>query len=170
MSTFNTANLDDKTLYHLYDENEFSDDKGRTLSSTQRSHSKHPWLAHLPLAKHLSQRVQADVEPDALPSTTAWSAFAERLQLMKMQAQLMSELLDDCRRGSYRDVSWYALAACTAAISYAVNPHDQRPNRLASGLFDDIALTWLATRIAGSELKTYCAFKGYDVHAYFPAN
>ncbi|MET0389623.1 MAG: hypothetical protein ABW321_26860 [Polyangiales bacterium] len=61
MSTIRTANLDDKTLYHLYDENEFSDGEHAVTPVARGLNSKHPWMFGEMLAKRFLDTERRDV-------------------------------------------------------------------------------------------------------------
>ncbi len=67
----------------------------------------------------------------------------------------------DYANGTYRNVSWRAIAALAAAILYVVSPIDLVPDFLGPLGFTDVvlvlALTW---GLVKRELRTYCAWKG----------
>ena len=97
-------------------------------------------------------------------------AIPERMHRAARQAQLVLELLEDVRSGSYRDVRWYSVTVAAAALLYVVSPADIIPDVLPLvGSFDDIALIALAVRLLRRDLRAYCKFKGYPEEQYFDA-
>ncbi|WP_242395049.1 YkvA family protein [Anaeromyxobacter oryzisoli] len=115
-------------------------------------------------------RAATDVTPESLPRTAAraarflsrppWYARAAPAAI-RSKLRLLWMVVRDYANGSYRKVSWRAVAALAAAIVYVVSPIDLVPDFLGPlGLTDDalvLALTW---GLVKRELRTYCAWKG----------
>lgn len=84
------------------------------------------------------------------------------------QTQLVLELIDDFRAGTYRAIPWRSLAIVIGVLLYTVSPADVLPDTLPLlGALDDISLIALATRFIERDLKAYCRFKGYNQDEYF---
>jgi uncharacterized membrane protein YkvA (DUF1232 family) len=84
------------------------------------------------------------------------------------QSELVLELVDDFRSGTYRAIPWHSVAVLVGVLLYTVNPADVVPDviPLVGGL-DDVTLIALAIRLARKDLIKYCEFKGYDTDKYF---
>jgi uncharacterized membrane protein YkvA (DUF1232 family) len=92
----------------------------------------------------------------------------ERMHLAANQTQLVLELIDDVKSGTYRGIPWRHVAMLSAIALYAVSPADIVPDFIpVLGSLDDVVLMALATRIARDQLRAYCRFKGYRVEQYF---
>ena len=80
---------------------------------------------------------------------------------LRAKVRLLWMVLRDYADGSYRKVSWKAVAAVAAAVVYVVSPFDLIPDFLVPiGWTDDllvIALTW---GLVKRELRAYCDWKG----------
>ena len=80
---------------------------------------------------------------------------------LRAKLRLLWMVLRDYADGSYRKVSWKAVAAVAAAVVYVVSPFDLIPDFLVPiGWTDDllvIALTW---GLVKRELRAYCDWKG----------
>jgi uncharacterized membrane protein YkvA (DUF1232 family) len=84
------------------------------------------------------------------------------------QTQLVLELIDDFRAGTYRAIPWRSLVILIAVLLYTVSPADVVPDVVPLfGALDDISLIALATRFVERDLKAYCRFKGYSEDDYF---
>ncbi len=84
------------------------------------------------------------------------------------QTELVLELIDDFRDGTYREIPWRKMALLVGAALYAINPADVIPNAIPLiGTMDDLAVVALVTRLLKKDLKAYCEFKGYPVDDYF---
>lgn len=95
-------------------------------------------------------------------------AIPERMQKVTNQAQLVLELIDDYRDGTYREVPWRSLAVAAAALLYSVSPGDVIPDVIPwIGQIDDAFVLGLAMRIIQTDLEAYCRFKGYALEKYF---
>jgi uncharacterized membrane protein YkvA (DUF1232 family) len=94
----------------------------------------------------------------------------DRMHLAANQTQLVLELIDDVKSGTYRSIPWRYVAMLSAIALYAVSPADIVPDFIpVLGSLDDVVLMALATRIAGKQLRAYCSFKGYPAEQYFGA-
>jgi uncharacterized membrane protein YkvA (DUF1232 family) len=92
----------------------------------------------------------------------------ENMHRMANQTRLVLELIDDFRDGTYREISWRAVALLVGGLLYTVSPADVVPDVLPFlGKLDDLAVLTLVTRLVNQDLRNYCAFKGYDVDEYF---
>jgi len=92
----------------------------------------------------------------------------ERMHLAANQTQLVLELIDDVKSGTYRSIPWRHVAMLSAIALYAVSPADIVPDFIpVLGSLDDVVLMALATRIARDQLRAYCRFKGYRAEQYF---
>lgn len=84
------------------------------------------------------------------------------------QTQLVLELIDDFRAGTYRAIPWRSMVILIAVLLYTVSPADVVPDVVPLfGALDDISLIALATRFVERDLKAYCRFKGYSEDDYF---
>jgi len=84
------------------------------------------------------------------------------------QTQLVLELVDDFRAGTYRAIPWRSLVIIIGVLLYTVSPADVLPDTLLIvGALDDISLIALATRFVERDLRAYCRFKGYSEDDYF---
>lgn len=92
----------------------------------------------------------------------------DNMHRMANQTRLVLELIDDFRDGTYRAISWRAVALLVGGLLYTVSPTDVVPDVVPFlGSLDDLAVMALVTRMVKGDLKKYCAFKGYDLEAYF---
>jgi uncharacterized membrane protein YkvA (DUF1232 family) len=92
----------------------------------------------------------------------------ERMHRAANQTQLVLELIDDVKSGTYRSIPWRHVAMLSGIALYAVSPADIVPDFIpVLGSLDDVVLMALATRIASKQLRAYCRFKGYPVEQYF---
>jgi len=84
------------------------------------------------------------------------------------QAQLVLELIDDARAGSYRELPWHTLLIASAAALYALSPADLIPDAIpVLGVLDDALVLAVATRVVREDLRRYCRFKGYTEADFF---
>jgi uncharacterized membrane protein YkvA (DUF1232 family) len=92
----------------------------------------------------------------------------ERMHLAANQTRLVLELIDDVKSGIYRSIPWRYVALLSAIALYAVSPADIVPDFIpVLGSIDDVILMAVGTRIASTQLRAYCRFKGYPVEQYF---
>jgi uncharacterized membrane protein YkvA (DUF1232 family) len=91
-----------------------------------------------------------------------------RMHLVARQTRLLLELIEDFRRGRYREVPWSTVAVASAGVLYTVSPADLVPDALPFlGALDDMAVIAVATRFIRGDLERYCRFKGYPAEEYF---
>lgn len=91
-----------------------------------------------------------------------------RMRKVANQTQLVVELIDDVRDGTYRDLSWRSVAIASAGLLYSVSPADVVPEFIPFlGALDDMVVMALTTRWIERDLRAYCRFKGYTESSYF---
>lgn len=91
-----------------------------------------------------------------------------RMRKVVNQTELVLELIDDFRDGTYREVPWHSVAIASAGLLYSVSPADVIPEFIPLlGSLDDMVLMAVATRAIEKELRAYCRFKGYVESDYF---
>ena len=92
----------------------------------------------------------------------------KRMRKVANQTQLVVELIDDVRDGTYRDLSWRSIAIVSAGLLYSVSPADVIPEFIPFlGALDDMVVMAFATRWVERDLRAYARFKGYTESAYF---
>ena len=92
----------------------------------------------------------------------------EKLNKLVNQVKLLYELIRSYIDGTYREVPWVSIATAVAAVVYFLSPIDLVPDMIPGiGYIDDLLVVRFALTAIGSDLKTYCEFKGYDVAKYF---
>lgn len=92
----------------------------------------------------------------------------KRMRKVANQTQLVLELIDDVRDGTYRDISWRSIAIVSAGLLYSVSPADLIPEFVPLlGALDDMAVMALVTHWVERDLRAYTKFKGYSESAYF---
>jgi uncharacterized membrane protein YkvA (DUF1232 family) len=92
----------------------------------------------------------------------------DKLKKVVNQVKLLYELVRSYIDGSYREVPWISIATAVAAVVYFLAPIDLLPDMIPGiGYIDDIVVIRFALMALGSDLRTYCEAKGYDVTKYF---
>jgi uncharacterized membrane protein YkvA (DUF1232 family) len=92
----------------------------------------------------------------------------EKLKKLVNQIKLLYELIRAYIDGSYREVPWTSIATAVAAIVYFLAPIDLIPDAIPGiGYLDDLLVIRFALTAIGSDLKTFCDFKGYELSKYF---
>jgi uncharacterized membrane protein YkvA (DUF1232 family) len=92
----------------------------------------------------------------------------EKLKKLVNQVKLLNELIRSYIDGSYREVPWVSIAMAVAAIVYFLAPIDLIPDVIPGiGYIDDIVVVRFALTAIGSDLRTFCEWKGYDIKKYF---
>ncbi|HET8940070.1 MAG TPA: YkvA family protein [Polyangiales bacterium] len=92
----------------------------------------------------------------------------EKLKKVVNQVKLLYELIRSYIDGSYREVPWMSIATAVAAVVYFLAPIDLIPDVIPGiGYIDDIFVIRFALNALGSDLKTFCEWKGYDLTKYF---
>jgi uncharacterized membrane protein YkvA (DUF1232 family) len=95
-------------------------------------------------------------------------AVPRQMHLVANQTELVLELIDDFRAGTYRDVSWGSMALLVGGLLYTVSPADVIPDAIpVLGSLDDLMVLAIVTRSANRQLRAYCRFKGYAESEYF---
>jgi uncharacterized membrane protein YkvA (DUF1232 family) len=92
----------------------------------------------------------------------------EKLKKVVNQIKLLYELIRSYIDGSYREIPWISIATAVAAVIYFLAPIDLIPDVIPGiGYVDDLLVARFALSAIGSDLKTFCEFKGYDLSKYF---
>lgn len=92
----------------------------------------------------------------------------DKLKKLVNQVKLLYELIRSYIDGSYREVPWISIATAVAAVVYFLAPIDLLPDAIPGiGYIDDLFVIRFALTALGSDLKTYCEWKGYDLTKYF---
>ena len=92
----------------------------------------------------------------------------EKLKKVVNQVKLLYELVRSYIDGTYREIPWVSIATAVAAIVYFLAPIDLIPDVIPGiGYVDDLLVGRFALTAIGSDLKTFCEFKGYDLTKYF---
>lgn len=74
--------------------------------------------------------------------------------------KLMFGMLQDYRKGEYRQVPWFTIAAMGLTLLYIFNPLDILPDFLPGiGYVDDFALFTVALRFVQTDLHSYLDWK-----------
>ena len=92
----------------------------------------------------------------------------DKLNKLVNQVKLLYEFIRSYIDGSYREIPWISIATAVAAVVYFLAPIDLIPDMIPGiGYIDDLLVVRFALTAIGSDLRTYCEFKGYDVSKYF---
>jgi uncharacterized membrane protein YkvA (DUF1232 family) len=92
----------------------------------------------------------------------------EKLKKVVNQVKLLYELIRAYIDGTYREIPWVSIATAVAAVVYFLAPIDLIPDAIPGlGYIDDIFVIRFALTALGSDLKTFCEWKGYDLTKYF---
>lgn len=92
----------------------------------------------------------------------------DKLNKLVNQAKLLYELIRSYIDGSYREIPWISIATAAAALVYFLSPIDLVPDMIPGiGYIDDLLVVRFALTAIGSDLRTFCEFRGYDVSKYF---
>lgn len=119
------------------------------------------------ISENLGRRYLELLGGDGRVSETVRSV-PKRMRKVANQTQLVVELIDDVRDGTYRDLPWRSVAIVSAGLLYSVSPADLIPEFVPFlGALDDMVVMAFATRWIERDLKAYCRFKGYSESAYF---
>ena len=74
--------------------------------------------------------------------------------------KLLFELVNDYRKGEYREIPWTSIAAIIGALLYVFNPFDVIPDFIpVFGLMDDAAVVALCLRAIDGDLQAYKKWK-----------
>lgn len=92
----------------------------------------------------------------------------DKLNKLVNQVKLLYELIRSYIDGSYREIPWISIATAAAAVVYFLAPIDVLPDVIPGiGYLDDLLVVRFALLAIGTDLRTYCEFKGYEVSKYF---
>lgn len=92
----------------------------------------------------------------------------DKLGKVVNQVKLLYELIRSYIDGSYREIPWISIATAAAAVVYFLAPIDLVPDMIPGiGYIDDLLVVRFALTAIGSDLRTFCEYKGYDVSKYF---
>lgn len=74
--------------------------------------------------------------------------------------KLLFELVNDYRKGVYRQIPWTSIAAIVGALLYVLSPIDLIPDFIpVFGLLDDAAVVALCLKAIDSDLQVYKQWK-----------
>ncbi|MCL6218388.1 YkvA family protein [Zunongwangia pacifica] len=74
--------------------------------------------------------------------------------------KLMYAMLNDYRKGIYKDVPWFTIAAIAFSFLYILNPLDVVPDFIPGlGYIDDFAIITFAIRFIESDIHKYLDYK-----------
>lgn len=74
--------------------------------------------------------------------------------------KLLFELVNDYRKGVYREIPWASIAAIVAALLYVLSPIDLIPDFIPGfGLVDDAAVVTLCLKAIIGDLQAYKRWK-----------
>lgn len=74
--------------------------------------------------------------------------------------KLMFGMIQDYKKGDFRQVPWFTIAAIGLTLLYVLNPMDMLPDFLPGvGYVDDFALFTIAIRFIESDLHSYLDWK-----------
>lgn len=74
--------------------------------------------------------------------------------------KVMFGMLNDYRRGSYKNVPWFTIAAITFSLLYVLNPFDLIPDFIPGiGYIDDFAVLTFGLRFIETDLHSYLDWK-----------
>jgi uncharacterized membrane protein YkvA (DUF1232 family) len=92
----------------------------------------------------------------------------DKLKRLVNQVKLLNELIRSYIDGTYREVPWVSIATAVAALVYFLAPIDLIPDMIPGiGYIDDILVVRFALTAIGSDLRTFCEWKGYELRKYF---
>lgn len=76
------------------------------------------------------------------------------------ELKLLYELVNDYRKGVYRQIPWTSIAAIVGALLYVLSPIDLIPDFIpVFGLLDDAAVVALCLKAIDSDLQVYKQWK-----------
>lgn len=74
--------------------------------------------------------------------------------------KLLFELVNDYRKGEYREIPWTSIAAIIGALLYVLSPIDLIPDFIpVIGLLDDAAVVALCLKAIDGDLQAYKKWK-----------
>ncbi|MFC4728020.1 YkvA family protein [Coralloluteibacterium thermophilus] len=90
------------------------------------------------------------------------SKFGEKgpLRAFLGDARTLFAMLNDYRRGAYRDLPWTSIAATVATLLYVLSPIDAIPDFIpVLGLVDDAMIVGLCLKAIGTDLDRYTQWR-----------
>ena len=97
-----------------------------------------------------------------------YNKLPPKLTKLVNQVKLLYELIRAYVDGSYREVPWASIAMAVAATVYFLSPIDLIPDALpVIGLLDDALVVRFTLSAIQSDLREFCAWKGYELDKYF---
>jgi uncharacterized membrane protein YkvA (DUF1232 family) len=138
-------------------------------------HSKDPEIDEAALQERVKRGAAKLTEEDARRVVSRhreldekFKHVPERLKKVVSQVKLLYELIRAYIDGSYREIPWVSIATAVAALIYFLAPIDLIPDVIPGiGYVDDLLVVRFALTAIGSDLKTFCEWKGYDLTKYF---
>jgi uncharacterized membrane protein YkvA (DUF1232 family) len=84
------------------------------------------------------------------------------------RVRLALECLRDVRDGRYGAIPWKTAGSLAVALTYFLLPMDAVPDVLpVVGFVDDAAVLGLVFTAVEHDLRSYCAWRGFDAADYF---
>ena len=114
------------------------------------------------LKKGVAQVKDGDVEIAAKNQEKIEDKIVNASTLRKYTelGKLMFGMLQDYRKGAYKDVPWFTIASIVFALLYVLNPLDLMPDFIPGlGYVDDFAVLTVALRFIETDLHKYLDWK-----------
>jgi uncharacterized membrane protein YkvA (DUF1232 family) len=84
------------------------------------------------------------------------------------RVRLAFDCVNDVRAGRYEAIPWKSAASLAVALAYFLLPFDAVPDVLPlSGFVDDAAVLGMVFTAVEHDLRSYCAWRGFDAADYF---
>jgi len=75
-------------------------------------------------------------------------------------SKLMLQMLNDYRKGNYRDVPWLTISSMVFTLLYVLNPMDLIPDFITIiGYLDDITVLAIGLNLVETDIKKYLDWK-----------
>ena len=92
------------------------------------------------------------------------------LRVLANRVRLALACLNDVRNGRYDAIPWKTAGSLAVVLAYFLLPLDAIPDILpVSGFVDDAAVFSLVFAAVEHDLRSYCAWRGFDAADYFEA-
>ncbi|MBE7639693.1 DUF1232 domain-containing protein [Salegentibacter sp. BLCTC] len=114
------------------------------------------------LKKGVAQVKDGDVELAAKNQEKIEDKIVNASTLRKYTelGKLMFGMLQDYRKGAYKNVPWFTIASIVFALLYVLNPLDLMPDFIPGlGYVDDFAVLTVALRFIETDLHKYLDWK-----------
>ncbi len=114
------------------------------------------------LKKGVAQVKDGDVELAAKNQEKIEDKIVNASTLRKYTelGKLMFGMLQDYRKGAYKNVPWFTIASIVFALLYVLNPLDLMPDFIPGlGYVDDFAVLTVALRFIETDLHNYLDWK-----------